>query len=44
MIAEIGSNHNGSLEDAKRLISMAKFAGADAVKLQFFKANDLLPL
>ena len=43
MIAEIGSNHNGSLEDAKRLISMAKFAGADAVKLQFFKANDLLP-
>lgn len=33
-IAEIGINHNGSLETAKKLIDMAKDAGADAVKFQ----------
>jgi N-acetylneuraminate synthase len=34
VIAEIGINHNGSLEIAKRLIDMAKAAGCDAVKFQ----------
>jgi len=34
IIAEIGINHNGSLEIAKQLIDMAKSAGADAVKFQ----------
>ena len=34
MIAEIGINHNGSLDIAKRLIDVAADAGADAVKLQ----------
>lgn len=43
VIAEIGSNHNGSIDEAKRLIEAAKIAGADSVKLQFFKAQDLLP-
>ena len=33
-IAEIGINHNGSLENAKRLIDIAAFAGCDAVKFQ----------
>ncbi len=33
-IAEIGINHNGSLETAKRLISAAAGAGCDAVKFQ----------
>ena len=33
-IAEIGINHNGSLEIAKQLIDVAKDAGADAVKFQ----------
>ena len=33
-IAEIGINHNGSLEIAKKLIDMAKSAGCDAVKFQ----------
>jgi len=34
IIAEIGINHNGSLEIAKQLIDVAKEAGADAVKFQ----------
>ena len=43
IIAEIGSNHNGNIEEAKRLIYEAKVAGADSAKLQFFRARDLLP-
>ena len=34
VIAEIGINHNGDLEIAKRLIEGAAQAGADAVKFQ----------
>jgi N-acetylneuraminate synthase len=34
IIAEIGINHQGSLEVAKRLIDAAKACGADAVKFQ----------
>ena len=34
VIAEIGINHNGSVDIAKLLIQMAKNAGCDAVKLQ----------
>jgi N-acetylneuraminate synthase len=34
IIAEIGINHNGSLDTAKRLIDGAVFAGCDAVKFQ----------
>lgn len=34
VIAEIGLNHNGDVEIAKRLIDVAADAGADAVKLQ----------
>jgi N-acetylneuraminate synthase len=34
VIAEIGINHNGSVDIAKRLIDMAKEAGCDAVKFQ----------
>lgn len=34
LIAEVGINHNGSLDVAKLLIDMAKKAGCDAVKFQ----------
>lgn len=34
IIAEIGINHNGDLNIAKRLIDVAKFAGCDYVKFQ----------
>jgi len=41
IIAEAGSNHNGSFEQAKKLIDAAVEAGADAVKFQIFKAENL---
>lgn len=34
VIAEIGSNHNGNFDRAKRMIEVAAEAGADAVKFQ----------
>ena len=34
IIAEIGINHNGDVESAKKLIDVACLAGADAVKFQ----------
>jgi sialic acid synthase len=34
VIAEIGHNHQGSLETAKRMFRVAEYCGADAVKLQ----------
>ena len=34
LIAEIGINHNGNIEIAKKLITHAKEAGFDAVKFQ----------
>ena len=38
VIAEIGLNHNGDMKLAKNLIDQAIESGADAVKLQSFKA------
>lgn len=34
VIAEIGINHNGDIENAKKLIDMSKNCGCDAVKFQ----------
>jgi N-acetylneuraminate synthase len=34
IVAEIGINHNGLLQIAKRLVDVAFMAGCDAVKLQ----------
>ncbi len=41
VIAEIGVNHEGSLDQAKRLIDQAKEGGADAAKFQSYKAGTL---
>ena len=42
IIAEAGVNHNGSVDLAKRLIDVASISGADAVKFQTFKAENLV--
>ena len=41
LIAEIGVNHEGSMDQAKRLIDQAKQGGADAAKFQSYKACTL---
>jgi sialic acid synthase SpsE len=43
IIAEIGSNHNGDLGTALRMIEMSAKAGADAVKFQLFRIDSLYP-
>ena len=43
IIAEVGINHNGSLSNAKRLITAANDAGADAVKLQSYITEKRVP-
>lgn len=41
IIAEMSANHNGSIENAKKIILEAKKAGADAVKLQTYRADTI---
>jgi pseudaminic acid synthase len=41
IIAELSANHGGNLEIAKETIRAAKRAGADAIKLQTFKADTI---
>ena len=42
IIAEAGVNHNGDINIAKKLVDEAVLAGADAVKFQTFKAENLV--
>jgi N-acetylneuraminate synthase/N,N'-diacetyllegionaminate synthase len=42
IVAEAGVNHNGDANLAKKLIDLAKKAGADAVKFQTFRAEDIV--
>jgi N,N'-diacetyllegionaminate synthase len=42
VIAEIGVNHDGSLDRGMELVKIARECGADAVKLQIFKAAQLM--
>jgi sialic acid synthase SpsE len=41
IIAEAGVNHNGSLKKALKLIDVAASAGANAIKFQTFRAENL---
>lgn len=41
IIAEAGVNHNGSLDLAKKMVDVAKEAGADYVKFQTFRPEKL---
>lgn len=42
IIAEVGVNHNGSMEIARKLVDAAVAAGADIIKFQTFKAERLV--
>ena len=42
IIAEVGVNHNGNIEIAKKLINLAKKANCEFVKFQSFKASNLV--
>ena len=42
IIAEIGNNHNGSLDLARKTIKSAAKSGVDAVKFQSFKTEEFM--
>ncbi len=41
IIAEMSANHNGNIDNAYKIIDMAKRAGADAVKIQTYKPDTI---
>jgi pseudaminic acid synthase len=41
IIAEMSANHNGSIENAIKLIELAKKSGADAVKMQTYRPDTI---
>ena len=42
IIAEVGVNHDGDISLARKLVDVAKEAGADAVKFQTFRTEELV--
>lgn len=42
IVAEMGINHNGNINLAKKMIDMAKDCGIDAIKFQTFKAEEFI--
>ena len=42
IIAEAGINHNGSISIAQKLIEVASRSGADAIKFQTYKTENLV--
>ena len=42
IIAEAGVNHNGNLNIAKKMVTVAKNCGADYIKFQSFTAKKLV--
>ena len=41
VIAEMSANHNGDINNAYKIIDMAKSSGADCVKLQTYTPDTL---
>ncbi|GKW54145.1 pseudaminic acid synthase [Pseudoalteromonas sp. NCCP-2140] len=41
IIAEMSANHNGSIENAYKIMEMAKECGADAIKLQTYRPDTI---
>ena len=41
IVAEMSGNHGGNLDRAKEIIRQAKKSGADAVKIQVYKADTM---
>ena len=41
VIAEMSANHNGNIDNAYKIIEMAKLSGADAVKLQTYRPDTI---
>ena len=41
VIAEMSANHNGSIDNARRIIEEAKKSGADAIKLQTYRPDTI---
>ena len=42
IIAEAGVNHNGKISNALKLVNLAKKAGADAVKFQTWRTDEII--
>jgi len=41
IVAEISANHNGSIDEAKKIIIAAKESGANAIKLQTYTPDTM---